>query len=303
MLQTYIEKMYKTEYLTTDVFNILGGHDFNYKALDNSIIPTFQIRANKIKFEEFGKYTRFNITRIVEKNTQEALINTQDMLVNNKWQLVFVNCFYLPYDLGNYKVNIDNHMIIITGYNPVQDNYRVIDPKYGEEILKSSDLILARKNTLQKTLQYLSIEQNDSKNYLTLSPQNTISLIKKNNMEYLSEGFQKLKSFKKNIHAIDELEGIYKKIALQNLSKAIRHPHGPITIRLLMSKNFEKKEENLNLLYKRLSKKWFSFANILIRLKQDNVNINTLISCYDEIIELEQLAANSIRMIKEDQYA
>lgn len=303
MLQTYITKMYDIEYSLSDIFNILGGHDFNFKALDNPIIPTYQIRANKIKFEEFNKYTHINIIRIVERDIQEALIRTKNILMNNEWQLVFVNCFYLPYDLGNYKENIDNHMIIIIDYNSKEDSFRVIDPKYGEQTLTNNDLILARENTLQKTLQYLSVERNNCKKDVTLSKNRSISIIKKNNMHYLSSGLPKLKSFKQHIKAIEKLEGIHKKIALHNLSRSIRHPHGPITIRLLMSENFSYDEGVLHSLYEDLSMKWFSFANILIRLKQNNSDIRSLLSCYDEIIAMEQEAANAIKDLKEDNYA
>ncbi|EJV74920.1 MULTISPECIES: BtrH N-terminal domain-containing protein [Bacillus] len=292
-LQTYIKHEYNFRFNISDIFNILGGHHFYFEDLKNPMLPVYKIRSNVIDFDCFNQHTKFSIKRIYENDINEAVNNTIVTLNHNKQQLVFVNCFYLPYDYQNFKKNIDNHMIIVTNFNEINNEFTIFDPRYGEQKLSKNDYILARQNTLQKKSQYLKIRYSSDE----IHEIDILNIIKINNFNYMSEGLNNLIIFKDIIKKIDKLEGIHRKIALNNLSQSFRHPHGPITTRALMAESFTNTNNHIMDVYNDLAKHWFIFANSLVRLQHNKIKVDTLINIYDHIINKEHEGATLIAKV------
>ncbi|MEH7051622.1 BtrH N-terminal domain-containing protein [Bacillus pseudomycoides] len=296
-LQLYMQIEYNAYYEVSDIFNILGGHYFSFSSMDNPKVPTYRIKSNSINFERFEEITPFKITRVTEQTIDESIYTTIHQSANNKCQVVFVNCFYLPYDLQNYKKNIDNHMIIVKGYNAINEEFTIIDSKYGENVVSKKDFILARQNTLQNSPQYLSVE-NKKPSHSNLITKNILYYIKNNNQNFLSTGLNNIKIFRNNLIYIDQLEGIFRKIALNNLSKSFRHPHGPITTRSLLATSFKNSFSEINELYNHIAEHWLKFANTLVRLQHGNVDIKKLLDLYDYLIANEEKGAITINKIE-----
>ncbi|UNL87594.1 BtrH N-terminal domain-containing protein [Priestia koreensis] len=282
----------------SDAFHYLGGYDFYYKKLDNDITPTYKLVGNKIDFNMFFLGCGIKIDRIIEKTEEEALSNSVSIIESENAQLVFANCYYLPYDKKNYQTSYENHMILILNFLPEEGVFEIYDPFYGIQSLSRETLMVARENTLQKKYQYLNID------YTHCQPnnrENYQNIIINNSMNFLEKGLLQMIKFKKELYFIEGKEGFYRDLAYLNLIKLIKHPHGMITTRKLMWEslggitNF-KENGFLN-----LSNLWIKFSNDLIRLRKNKKDIQYVVDCFDYIIKQERLCNEKIlEFLKDD---
>lgn len=297
-LNMYLEERFSIKLLPAFIYHLLGGDTFSYKKLENDKIPTFLVKGNKINYQTFSLHTDILVERITEVDYDKALQNTHN-IIKNFPQLVITNCYYLPFDEVNYMKNYDNHMLIINCYNSASDSFIVSDANYKDVSLTTTTLMNARKNIIQKRFQYLDFEVSDGFYNKDISSI-IVKIIRRNCNNFIKNGKFQFEKLKSEIENIMELDTIFKKVALNNLSRAIRHSHGPISSRMLMDEScknlFLKNYEGE---FKKISELWKVFADKLIRLQLDKIKVDEVTN-FLLYIAKEEIKANLIilRLVK-----
>ncbi|MES5957387.1 BtrH N-terminal domain-containing protein [Bacillus fungorum] len=284
----YLEKEISIKISPFLIFHLLGGYSFYYKIIDNDIVPNYILRGNRIYTSNFVQHTGIEITTIHEKSYGDALTNTIS-IIQNRPQLVFTNCYYLDYDTKNYRQNYDTHTVLIQKYKNIEREFIVSDYNQENISIGIDTLMQARENVQNRPFAYLDINATNNYKNLEYIYENVRSLIFLNCKKYLENGVTNLVNFKDEVVKVINLDSIYQKVALYALSKAIRHPHGPVITRYIMGKSLTNfyNEEIINE-YINLSKLWRLFADKLIKMKLGKIEKDEIIILFDELIYCER---------------
>lgn len=278
-----------------ELMHLFGGYSLFLKKFENDIIPTYGIYGSLIREHKFKEYTGVNCEVFFELDEKQAFERTDAILSNNEQQLVFANCFYLPFDQKNYQKNIDNHLLIIHSYDKKTNSYTVSDDK-GTNIMTKEQLSLARKSTTDG--EFKTIHFTDTGNLNKLNIQTKLnSVISKQAKFFLENNLGEIKRLEEIIIEINGLESIYKKLGLKSLYKTIIHPNGPVITRNLMALSFE--NEIYRDKFMKLSSQWQGLANNLIRLSSDSVPLEHVLDKVNKIYLNERKFNENITFVND----
>ncbi|PKH37046.1 hypothetical protein [Planococcus sp. MB-3u-09] len=94
--------------------------------------------------------------------------------------------------------------------------------------------------------------------------------------------------FKNELQKLGHMEKTMSKILSLGISRDLRGPHGVIMSRRIMSMTQPSSIENLEVDYIKLSELWLKLANYLVRFSLNNVNLETIVETYDQIVKNER---------------
>lgn len=269
----------------------MGGYCFSYKKLPNELIPSYVIRGCKIDFEHFYKNTGISIHAKYENESENTLEGILGLLEKNGIHLVYVDCYYLPFDKLNYKKNNGNHLLVIHSYNNKTKQFLVSDNKY-QDTLDLETLLLARDNLEKKFLE-INLKEALSSDKIAKN----IIKIKNDRYFFTRDGLELLNKFACEIKLIENHPNeTIKKVASHILSKSLRHPGGPIVSRKLMGDSFSDNSDAREY-YLKLSMKWRMFADELIRFSKGSSKCDSITRYFEEIIDDETSIKNSVQNI------
>ncbi|MCA1028624.1 BtrH N-terminal domain-containing protein [Cytobacillus kochii] len=268
----------------SDLMHLFGGYSLFIKKFPNDLIPTYGVYGSLIREYKFKESTGVDLMVFYENNQESAFRRTDSILAKDQQQLVFANCYHLPFDQKNYKKNIDNHLLIIHSFNNISDSYTVSDDN-GTYSIAKKDLAIARKTTNDGEFKTIQFNKIDSLKQLDVNSK-LKSIIPIQAAIFLNNSLNEIKEMKEIIIKINNLESIYKKLALKSIYNTISHPNGPVITRKLMATSFNHKVYIDN--YMKLSSQWKALSNNLIRLASDIVDIEDIIENLDEIYKNEK---------------
>lgn len=273
------------------LFHALGGHQITIYDIENENddFSFMDIRGNKFDYKKFEKNTGVNITKVF----QEDKDFTFETLENGGAQLVYANCFYLPYDEKNYQKISDEHMVVIENYLQDADLFIVTDVDHHKAKIKASDLELAREELKHNKNMYFSLKRIDKTIDLNILSSSLKAIIKSNAIS-LKEHFYDIELKIKNfLMRMNKCEPIFKKIASKQMYRNFNHPNGLIVTRLIMKESLETYRIYSNeviKLYSQLNKDWIEFSNDLLRYGRNRISIFEMINKLERIMELEKRA-------------
>ncbi len=272
------------------LFHALGGHQITIRSNSNKTHPTVEVRGNVYDYENFQRYTGLGI----RKNIQQDEEHTINLLKKGKKQLVFANCFYLPYDETNFQKISDEHMVIIENYLPDKDLFVVSDVKYQQVTISPSDLQKARREVVNKSNMYFTLKRiNKDIDFGELSEQ--LQLIIQSNALHFNKNIKNAeKALRESLQQIDKCEPLFKKLAAKLMYRSFKHPNGLISTRFILKESLERYGlyPGVADLYELLATQWESFANDLMRFGKGKVSLEEMLKKVEQLICLEKETNN-----------
>lgn len=286
-ISEYLKQKYQLHFSEADIFLFYEGITFEFKSFNDSLIPQFEFDGadNNTDFVEIA--SGLEAKKLYEKTSEDALETTLNLLKDKEIQLVYVNCFYLPFDELNYRQNQDLHFLIISKYEANTEQFTVHD-QHGTHTISLNDLMLAREHiqssyfesiTLTRKNEALSKKYNTNKKHLLIH-----SAKKMDNIFSVQQ-----KKFHNIMESLENVPIYFKYPAAEGVSRNIKHPRGFILSRLYMSELLKDIGEiELAFSYEQLSKKWNKLANDLLRYGLEKKPFDDIRTQYLLISDLEQ---------------
>lgn len=278
------------------LFNFYGGHTLKYTKTEEGSIPSYNVLGNNI--DNLHLYENTGIkTNIISENYQNAISTTFNILNSGKTQIVIANCYYLPFDKKNFKNNFDNHILHIEKYSKENATFFVSDNKYYKIPISKKDLLIARQNLVgyKNFYRYMNviIDNNHlvNQNDFDIINKKIISKNAKEMLDYSIDEFQKLSLEFEKVNSLPEP---FRKISFYYLARSFKHPNAPSYTRYLLSFNFK---DDISQMLKLLSEYWNQLANNLVRIAENNIELDKLLELFSEIMLLEKKV--NIRILKE----
>lgn len=283
----YLQHKYQLRFSEADIFLFYGGITFEFKAFNDSLIPQFEFDGAHSNTDFVEVVSGLTAVKHYEKTGDEALQTTFNLLKNNEKQLVYVNCFYLPFDELNYRQNQDLHFLVISKFNKTTKEFTVHDQN-GTHAISLDDLIKARENIESPYFE---------SNVITLTNDVRLSSYSDNKKYFIIENAQKMNTifdeqqlkFHEFMESLEAVPVFFKYPAAEGVSRNIKHPRGFILSRLYMSQLLQEINEiGLSERYIQLSKMWNKLANDLLRYGLEKKEFEDIRKQYLIISELEK---------------
>lgn len=281
-----IEKTHGIQLKEADIFLLYGGISFQIEKLENARIPQYEINGSYLVTETFNKTSGFLAKKLFEASESDAFQTTLECFANQKPQLVYANCFYLPYDEANYRQNYDNHFLLVEGFDETTDEFIVSDENGRHRVLRN-DFYLARNKTYSNSFESLSISI-ENQSFIDEYPKRRKQLLIQNAVRFESELAASLEQFNRILNSLGEVEIFFKWPAIEGVSRGIKHPRGLISTREFMAVLLKDMgEHELSDRYLALSKRWLRLSNDLLRYALDNKPFSQIQEVYNSISEEE----------------
>jgi hypothetical protein len=283
---------------SSTIFHLLGGYTFEMKWMGNDQVPIHQILGSKIRYSRFEEGTGIMLRRVYEHDLDKAKRIIFQQLAEIGYLLVFTNCFYLPYDTMNYKRNSESHLVLIHSYDEEKHEFCVTDASSHKVQIHEDALWEACFKVYPRPDQFhqLHIEQRSIRSI------EEINIAAREAMQSQAQSFvetHKLEEYKTLLKKLDHLDGIFRRFACEAFAKELRHPHGMVYTRQLLSESCESLSIELRDKYWQLGDLWNSFSIPLIRFSHRTVSLEALLEKYDEIMIQEISCSQQLLQILE----
>jgi hypothetical protein len=289
-LQLALERAIDQPFDSALLFPLLGGHTFLVERLLNEHAPVYRVEGSIIRYQEFLPHTGIELKRVDELDAERAFATTSKELQTRGWQLVFTNCFYLPYDEANYRKHSSNHLVLLCAYEEERREFVVSDAQYKQVKIDRDVMWNARLKTLPGQNKYQSLRVEVQKALSEERVRQQARRRMKEQAEQFRADSHRLEAFFQVLEELGACEGIHRAFACNALATELRNPNSMVITRRLLAESCEELFPEATDAYRELSGAWMSFSNQLVRFAHRALNTEQMKELYGQVYAQERAA-------------
>lgn len=273
-----------TDLSEAEIFLCFGGYKFSVIKTEEVFYEGASIMGNWADFDYFSNFTNLKFELKNYKESDYAFEYIFNKINSNNIQLAIVNCYYLPFDIDNYKKRFGKHLILVEKYSESEKCFYVTDERYNKEKIDFTDFTVALTNNFHTDMHLLNIL--NTENFEIKKIRENIPLIlldqARKNRENCFEEFRKLNEIIGNMNQLDPFQ---RSFSYFEMMRSIKSPNGPIISKHYLLNSSYIKDPDLSNLINGSLLKWERLCIDLYKahLKDEVLDFNEKISVIEEL--------------------